>query len=727
MSNSALATLLQNAALLLALAATFDLATSRQPWGGRFLRQLILGLLVGTIGIGLITTSFQLEPGIISDTRSVLLSIGGLFLGGIPTVVAVLMCGAFRLWQGGLAAWVGIAVILTSGSIGLVWRRYRRHHLAEVSWRELYALGVVVHVVMLALMMLLPAESGPGVLREISLPVMLLYPVATTALGLLLVNRLRRNQGVTALAESMRLLDMAGALARFGGWSVNLAQERVVWSDAVAAIHDMPPGSSPTITEGIAFYAPECRDRITERFTACARDGLPYDEELEIITRSGRRVWVRALGAAVRTAEGRITGVHGAFQDITERHRMEEEMRDSERRFRNLFEASPHPMWVYDLGTLRFLAVNNTAVHRYGYTREEFLSMTLEAIRPSEDVPRLRENIATHTEMVQQSGPWRHRKRNGEIIVVEIASHGLEWDGHSARLVHALDVTESHASRARVEAARRALLSALEDQRETAAKVRQLNLELEHRVRERTVQLEVANRELESFSYSVSHDLRAPLRAINGFARILAEDYSPQLDSEGRRVLSVIRDESIRMGQLIDELLQFSRLGRQPLRLAKVDMAALARSVFAQLQTTYPERKIAFHLQTLPEASGDPALLRQVWSNLLDNAIKYTRDRPDTRIEVTGTENSGELVYSVQDNGAGFDMRYVDKLFGVFQRLHNADQFEGTGVGLALVQRLIQRHGGRVWAEGTPGQGAAFHFTLPRASEKVTTVGTRAG
>ena len=242
------------------------------------------------------------------------------------------------------------------------------------------------------------------------------------------------------------------------------------------------------------------------------------------------------------------------------------------------------------------------------------------------------------------------------------------------------------------------------------AQVRGHAAELEDTVRRRTEALQAANKELEGFSYSVSHDLRAPLRAVDGYARMLEEDYAERLDEEGRRLLSVVRQSSTRMGQLIDDLLQVSRLGRQEPARQPVDMAGLAREVAAELKNG---SSAAIEIGELPRATVDRALMRQVWANLVGNALKYSGKRDDARIEIGGRRDAGENVYWVRDNGVGFDMRYVDKLFGVFQRLHRSEEFEGTGVGLAIVQRVVGRHGGRVWAESKPGDGACFHFALP--------------
>ena len=245
-----------------------------------------------------------------------------------------------------------------------------------------------------------------------------------------------------------------------------------------------------------------------------------------------------------------------------------------------------------------------------------------------------------------------------------------------------------------------------------AGEVQRARSDLEAQVVERTRALRETNAELEAFSYSVSHDLRAPLRAIHGFARILLEDHGTGLDAEAKRVLGVIDENTRRMGQLIDDLLSFSRLGRKDPETASVDMTDLVRSVAEEIRRTAGERPLDITIGALPPARGDRDMLRQAITNLLDNAAKFTRKRTPGRIEIGSRADGAETVYYVKDNGAGFDPRYAGKLFGVFQRLHRADEFEGTGVGLAIVQRIVQRHGGRVWAESQPDAGATFSFTL---------------
>ena len=236
-------------------------------------------------------------------------------------------------------------------------------------------------------------------------------------------------------------------------------------------------------------------------------------------------------------------------------------------------------------------------------------------------------------------------------------------------------------------------------------------------LRQRAQELTAANRELENFTYSVAHDLRAPLRAMGGFARVLLEDYPDQLDADGQRYLNIIQREARKMGQLIDDLLALARLGRKELSLARIDLAELAQAVFDELKAAYPARNLQLEVQPLPAVLGDRVMFRQLLVNLLENAVKFTQGRDPALIQVSGWTAGNEDIYCVKDNGVGFDMRFVNKLFEVFQRLHPEEEFGGTGVGLAIVKRVIDRHGGRVWAESTLGEGATIYFALPRTEE----------
>ncbi|MGZ7117078.1 MAG: sensor histidine kinase [Methanobacterium sp.] len=253
---------------------------------------------------------------------------------------------------------------------------------------------------------------------------------------------------------------------------------------------------------------------------------------------------------------------------------------------------------------------------------------------------------------------------------------------------------------------------------ERMEKVKILN-EMNEKLRKRTEKLEDANKELEAFAYSVSHDLRVPLRAIDGFSRIVIEDYEDKLDDEGKRLLNIIRENTNKMGQLIDDILLLSRASRQEMNLTEINMEELTERVFGEQKLSSNDENIYLQIKTLPPCYGDRALMQQVLSNLIANSFKFTEPKDERIVEVGAMDNKDETIYYVKDNGVGFDMKYKDKLFGLFQRLHGTNEFEGTGVGLSIVQRVIRRHGGAVWGEGELNEGATFYFLIPNNKDKI--------
>jgi PAS domain S-box-containing protein len=370
--------------------------------------------------------------------------------------------------------------------------------------------------------------------------------------------------------------------------------------------------------------------------------------------------------------------------------------------FQGLLESAPDPIVIVNRHG-EIVLVNTQTEKVFGYWREELLGKPVEILIPERFHGkhighRLDYSADPHTRPMGIGLDLSAQRRDGSEFPVEISLSPMETE--VGRLVTAIIRDTSEWKRAAVE-------------------IRKLNRELEERVRERTAQLEAANRELEAFSYSVSHDLRAPLRHLSGFANLLKQNAPKNLDEKNLRYLQHIDEAAELMGKLIDNLLDFSRMGRAEMAKGNVNFAKLVNEVLEILQPDMQGRKIGWQIASLPDAEGDQTMLRLVWSNLISNALKYTRTREEARIEIgTTTNERGETVYFIRDNGVGFDMQYADKLFGVFQRLHNDEEFEGTGIGLATVQRIIRRHGGSVWAEGIVDGGATFYFLLPAVKER---------
>lgn len=391
----------------------------------------------------------------------------------------------------------------------------------------------------------------------------------------------------------------------------------------------------------------------------------------------------------------------GAAEEQRERFRTQliETTRASEERYRELFESSPQILWVYDLETLAFLAVNDAAVAKYGYPRDEFLSMTIADIRPAADVPALLDNVSQVHDGLDEAGIWRHILRDGTPIDVEIRSHALSYAARPAELVMATDVT-----------------ARLLQERE----IRALTATLESRVAERTRELQIANEELESFSYSVSHDLKAPVRAIDGYAAILGEELESHRSGDVHRLLGEVRANAKRMGRLIEDLLAFSRVRRAGLNGQRVELEPLVVEILDRQRALAPNRRITLDLGPLPAVQGDLALLRQALENILGNAVKFTGPRQEAVIRVNGTRQGDLVEIHITDNGVGFPSEMADNVFGVFERLHTEDEFEGTGVGLAIVKRVVERHGGEVVVSSQPDRGTTVRVVLPASADPPT-------
>ncbi len=493
-----------------------------------------------------------------------------------------------------------------------------------------------------------------------------------------------------ALQESEERLKKAQAMAHVGNWDLDLQTKNIRASEEALRIYGLEPSlGSLSLQVAQSGVLAEYRPGMDAALAALITDGTPYDLEFQLRREDNGKVrFIHSLAECQFDEGGKPVRVVGVLQDITERKEVERALRLASFALERVADAM---FWIEPTGHI--VDVNESACSSLGYSREELKTMSLADLDP--DLPV--ERWSAMWERFRQVGRYQIeqtlRTKDGRRVPFEVLSSYVQFGGLELDCALARDITQ---------------------RKEAEERIRRLNEELEQRVVERTAQLESANKELEAFSYSVSHDLRAPLRAIDGYSRILLEDYAAALDADGRRVCAVVCDETRRMGQLIDDLLSFSRLSRTEMQFYPIDMEPIVNSLLPELTAPEGRERIEIEIDPLPQAFGDPSLIRQVWVNLLSNAVKFSSKRERAVIHVGGQLTDAETIYWVRDNGAGFDMKYAHKLFGVFQRLHSEREFKGTGVGLAIVQRIVRRHGGRAWGEGEIDHGATMYFALPR-------------
>jgi len=365
----------------------------------------------------------------------------------------------------------------------------------------------------------------------------------------------------------------------------------------------------------------------------------------------------------------------------------EETLRSNEKGFKGIFDRMLEGVQIIDFNW-RYVYVNDSVAKHGRYTKEELTGSTM-----MERYPGI-ENSEVFKVMQKCMNDRKAKHFENEFTFPDNSKGWFELSIQAAPeglVVLSIDISE---------------------RKKAEEEIRKLNEELEKKINERTSQLQAVNKELESFSYSVSHDLRAPLRAVDGYSKIIEEEYSGSLDDEGRRLLGVVQYNARKMGDLIDDLLAFSRLGKKELQKTTIDMIDLTEGAIMELSKLV-EHKAEIKIQKLDSVKADYSLMNQVMVNLISNAIKYSSKKEKSIVEISSTKKDGEIVFTIKDNGVGFDMLYVHKLFGVFQRLHTSEEFDGTGVGLAIVHRIINKHGGKIWAEGKVGESASFHFSLP--------------
>ncbi|WP_316412734.1 PAS domain S-box protein [Mesoterricola silvestris] len=497
------------------------------------------------------------------------------------------------------------------------------------------------------------------------------------------------------LRERDGLLERTSRTAHVGGWEFDVATRTGSWTEEVARIHDLDPSTHPDVELGLSHFVERDRPAMVEAVRRAVEEGRPYDLEVELVSAAGVRKWVRTTGQAVLEG-GRVVKVQGAMQDISDRKAMELALRDSEARFRALFEQAGVGVVEVEAATGRFQRVNGRFCEILGYGEAELLAMRFQDLTHPGDLGRdLRETgRLARGEIASYATEKRYFRKDGSIVWVGLTVRPLCWPGQEA--THFVSIVEDISARKQAE-----------------AEVKVLNATLERRVAERTQELTAANQELESFAYAVSHDLRAPLRAMDGFSQALLEDCGPALDGEGRGYLDQIIRASHTMSGLIDGILLLSRATRGDMERAPVDISALSESLLEGFGRADGRRPVRWRVEPGLQAEGDPRMLRAAFTNLLGNAWKYTGKSPEPLIEVDRVQEDGVPWIRVRDNGCGFDMAFEEKLWKPFQRLHRQDEFPGLGIGLATTQRIVNRHGGRLRAESAPGRGASFLIALP--------------
>lgn len=517
----------------------------------------------------------------------------------------------------------------------------------------------------------------------------------------------RYRADVVQCAIDARLQQVLSAM-RAGVWEWDVVSGREVWSPEIYRLVGCDEAAGPLTAEEVMdrLVHPDDRSFVESVYTSLvtSRETVRYlDIEHRILRPDGTTVWISSIGSVERDESGQPVHVLSISRNISARKQAEQAQQESAQFIHKMAAVTPDMIYVFALGEERRIYANRSFAEMLGYAgiAEEDEAALVARIRHPEDHERGRAYRRTLEQLEDHAVAefeCRFRRPDGTwgCYLLRNAVFARNADGSVRQLVGTvMDITA---------------LKRVEDE------LRLLNAELEQRVAARTAELSLANHELESFAYSVSHDLRAPLRAINGFSRMLADHSGEQLDAQGQRYLGRVHAAGQRMGELIDALLTLSHATRGPLSKRRVNMSALAQSVTAELAHSEPDREVDIVIAENVTATGDPSLLRIAMENLLGNAWKYTSRQQRARIEFGVQDSQYGPSFFVRDNGVGFDMEHAALLFAPFKRLHTLGEFPGTGIGLATVQRIIARHDGRIWAESTQGSGATFHFTLSSTS-----------
>jgi len=681
--------LIHNAALLLALIVVYEVSYAI-PIKWMKIVPIFNGFLIGLIGLAIMMLPFQFDTDIFFDTRTILISITALTFGFIPATVAAFILIIYRIILGGAGLWMGVFTIITSACIGIIWRHFLLLKNNKFRWINIYLFGIVVHIVMLADAFTLPWATALQVLKEISIPVMLIYPLCTVLLSLLLLHQKERNESLNKVVEveeryksifnnshavmllidpmDGRIIDANPAASKFYGWRIQALK-----SMNISQINMLNPK--------------EIKDEM-EKSAAEQRNCFLFQHRRAY----GDTVDVEVYSGPVRFNDKVL--IYSIVHDISERVAANQALLESENRFRLLVESAPEAIFIETEG--KFAYINEFAVSLFGEESAAQLinAPVMDRFHPDyHDIIKERISILSQKKNAVPTNEEVFLKTDGTPVDVEVNAVPIHYNNIDGALVLARDITERK----------------LAEQ-----EIRKLNIELEQRVIERTAELQKAVSELETFAYTVSHDLKSPLRAIDAYSRIMLEDYPQQMEGEIGEIVEYIKHISRDMVALINKLLQFSTSTSRDINKEKVDLNELFHMIFHELASAKPDRNIKLIMETvIPFIMADKILMKQLIYNVISNAIKFTKNRETAIIKVGHTIDKDEIVISINDNGVGFNMELSGKLFGIFQRLHTVDEFDGTGIGLATAQKIIQKHEGRIWILGKQDKGATVYFTLP--------------
>jgi PAS domain S-box-containing protein len=807
--------IVNNLALLLALSIMYSFL-NRKWKADSFIGKLAGGALFGIVAIIGMMNPFIFEKGVIFDGRSILICIAGVFGGPVTAFIAALFSGIYRIYLGGAGLKMGILVILTSALLGSGYYYLKNYGIRIKHPFNILLLGLVVHLSMIFLMFTLPSSLSNKVIAELTLPVLIAYPLTTVALSYILEDQEKKNLAISLLRQSEE---------RFRNAIINSPVPIMIHADdgeilqinnAWTRVTGYKMEDLPTIFDWIKKAYGERSDEMQEIIKNVFKNkAISSKGEYLINTKSEKKAILEFNSAPLEELpDGRRIIISTAI-DITSRKIAEEATRQSEEKYRKIVETSTEGIWVIDKNS-KTSFVNKKLTEMLGYSEKEMINRSLFDFMDEVSKKEAMNKVKKRQLGISELHDFKFTKKDGEFLWTLVSTSPLfsndgQYKGALAmvtdnserkKAIEALRLSEEY-YRSLIENAVDYILilnkegsiifaspafyrqlgysnyeitgkpifdliypddltdfrTQYSDQSNRPGFVNLVEFRLRNKKKEwrtiesfmtnlldvpvikgiimnarditekKMVEYELKNyhehleklvaertQDLESFTYSVSHDLKAPLRAIGSFAHILSEDYGKELNKDASHLLSVIIDSTNKMHQLIDDLLNFSKISKKEISAITIDTNLLIKEIMGELKEETKNRNIRWEINELPHIHGDRSMLKQVFVNLLSNAIKFSRNKEKAVIDVGCDKVENRDVFFVKDNGIGFNMKYTGKLFQVFQRLHSPEEFDGSGVGLAIVKRIIKKHGGNIWAEGEINKGSVFRFFIQHES-----------